>query len=42
MVEKTKKVLRLISATRITEDKGPIWENMEKLAKELEKNNKES
>lgn len=39
VVETPKKVLRLISATRITEDKGPIWENMEKLAKELEKNN---
>lgn len=36
---KPKKVLRLISATRISEDKGSIWQYMKKFALELEKNN---
>ena len=33
--DKPKKVLRLISATRITEDKGSIWEKMQTFAKKL-------
>ena len=34
-IEKPKKVLRLISATRITEDKGSIWEKMQIFARKL-------
>ncbi len=34
-IEKPKKVLKLISATRITEDKGSIWEKMKIFAKKL-------
>lgn len=34
-IEKPKKVLKLISATRITEDKGSIWEKMKLFAKKL-------
>lgn len=34
-VEKPRKVLKLISATRIREDKGSIWEKMKILAKKL-------
>lgn len=33
--DKPKKVLRLISATRITEDKGAIWEKMQIFARKL-------
>lgn len=33
--EKPRKVLRLISATRITEDKGSIWEKMQIFARKL-------
>lgn len=35
-IDPPKKILHLISATRITEDKGSIWENMLKLAKKLD------
>jgi len=38
-IEKPKKVLRLISATRISEDKGSIWEKMQIFAKKLENSN---
>lgn len=34
-IEKPKKVLKIISATRITEDKGSIWEKMKIFAKKL-------
>lgn len=34
-IEKPKKVLKLISATRITEDKGSIWEKMQIFARKL-------
>lgn len=34
-LEKPRKVLKLISATRITRDKGSIWEKMKILAKKL-------
>lgn len=34
-IEKPKKVLRLISATRIAEDKGSIWEKMKIFARKL-------
>lgn len=35
-IDKPKRILHLISATRISEDKGSIWENMLKLAKKLD------
>lgn len=38
-IEKPKKVLRLISATRITEDKGSIWEKMQIFARKLIEHN---
>lgn len=34
-IEKPRKVLKLISATRISDDKGSIWEKMKILAKKL-------
>ena len=38
-VEKPKKILKLISATRIASDKGKICKRMQQLVDELEKNN---
>ena len=37
-VNKPKKLLKLISPTRLAKDKGKIWERMELFAKELKKN----
>lgn len=39
VIEKPKKVLRLISPTRIADDKGPIWKRMQLLADKLNEAN---